>query len=240
MWARTMLCGVSGVHLLENVHHYCVCITEQGNSGNDKMLTLKNRSVWSVWWFLHYDELARCCIHTVALVDCWPEATDSLSVSHASLSFNPTSSHSHSLLPWLITSFALSFLNIMWGWVKCYGKLSKIKMREQLYSPVSRVTFIAQPVTEARLRCPWSGCWWQTADHERSGSVASRRGGGACTTHYHSPSMVCFVLIPFSHFVCYFSPSPVSISFLWLCVPLPPPFPEPLSFQVYVSLQSSV
>lgn len=43
----------------------------------------------------------------------------------------------------------------MWDEVKCYGKLSKIKTREHLYSPMSCVVFIAQPLTEPCLCCPW-------------------------------------------------------------------------------------
>lgn len=80
-------------------------------------------------------------------------------LSHTLPPFNPTPAHSLYLTLWLITSFALlllpSFLNIMWDQVKCYGKLSKIKTREQLYSPMSCVIFIAQPLTEPCLCCPW-------------------------------------------------------------------------------------
>lgn len=44
-------------------------------------------------------------------------------------------------------------------------------------------------------------------DHERSGSVA-------CTVHYHSPSVVCFVLLSFSRYVSHFSSSLLSYPFL--------------------------
>lgn len=93
---------------------------------------------------------------------------------------------------------------------------------------MSCVTFIAQLLTEPCQYCPWTWCWWQTADHERSGSVASSGGGGACTTYYQSPSMVCFVLFLFSHLVCYFFPlPPFCILYLAAC---PPPTP----FHVFV------
>lgn len=64
-------------------------------------------------------------------------------------------SHSHYLLPWLITSFALSllysFLNIMWDKLVFCGKLSKIKTRKQHCSPVSCLFFLCCAATDGAL-----------------------------------------------------------------------------------------
>lgn len=49
--------------------------------------------------------------------------------------------------------------------------------------------------------------FYSPLDHEKSGSVAS-------TAHYHSPSVVCFVLLSFSHYASHFSFSLLSYPFL--------------------------
>lgn len=136
-------------------------ITGHWESENDKMLRDKHL-IFSVFSETFDFFTVMYCSDVSSTWWCWWTADrrpSTVYLSHTLLSFNPIPSHSHSLPPWLITSFVLSlllsFLNIMCDWVKCYGKLRKIKTREQLYSPMSCVIFIAQLLTETCLRCPW-------------------------------------------------------------------------------------
>lgn len=137
------LCVFVCVYIWVSMHLYsyvqCVCKEIKNDPCTVKYCPGVS-ATWWCWW------TAGCRSSTVYL-------------SHMLPPFNPTPSHSHYLPLWLITSLAfsllLSFLNIMWDEVKCYGKLSKIKTREQLYSPMSCMLFIAQLLTEPCLRCPW-------------------------------------------------------------------------------------
>lgn len=156
------------------------------------------KGVENVWSFLHWQvgpEVATT----------WGRWWTAESVPRNTLApFSPTPSHSHFVPVWLITSAALSLLlffpNIMWDEVKCYGKLSKIKTREQLSSQISRMTFIAQLLTQPCLCCPWRWVLMTDCSPWKEWECCIQRRW-RCAMHYHSPSLACFVLCSFLHFV---------------------------------------
>lgn len=152
------------------------------------------------------------------------------------LLFSPTPSHSHFVPVWLITSAALSLLlffpNIMWDEVKCYGKLSKIKTREQLSSQISCMTFIAQLLTQPCLCCPWRWVLMTDCSPWKEWECCIQRRW-RCAVHYHSPSPGCFVLFSFLHLV-HSSSSPFPYSCFVFVTSHPPCISLPLSFQLHI------
>lgn len=183
--------------------------------------------------FPPHQAFSRCLSHMGVLLDHWLLCTNR-SAAHAA-SFQSHTVSLHSLLLWLITSPALSrllfFLNIMGDEVKCYGKLSKIKTREQLHSPTLCLTFIARLLTEPCLSCPWR--WVLMTDcrpWKEWECYIQWRWRWRClhnTLSFTFYGLFCSPSPPFFFTLCYFSsptPPPIfSYLFLWLCAfPTPP------------------
>lgn len=91
-------------------------------------------ATWGCWWTADRRPAATYLLHRHCLLSNTHHLTPNTS------RFDLSHPFAHSLL--------LPLLNIMWDEVKCSGKLSKIKTREQLHSPKSWVIFIARLLTE--------------------------------------------------------------------------------------------